>query len=385
MTFAAALSQHPLATHAVGEVVGEVLDGVGEAPDLALLFVSTAHTGAVDDIAGAVRDLLRPSTLLGCTTATVVGGGREVEQGPAIALWAGASVAATPFRLQAEVSPDGAAVSGFPERADLPDDASGVLLLGDPFTFPAHEFVEGLRDQTGLDLPVVGGLASAARGPGGSRLLLDGGIVDDGAVGVVLSGVELSTVVSQGCRPIGSPMAVTRSERQVIYELAGRPALERVQEIVAGLGPEDLAMAQHGLHLGRVIDEQQADYGRGDFLIRNVIGGDRDAGAIAVGDEVQVGATVQLQVRDADSADEDLRRMLHGRAADAALLFTCAGRGSNLFGEPDHDARTVDEILGPLAMAGMSCAGEIGPVGGRSFLHGLTASLLMLSDPAGPA
>jgi small ligand-binding sensory domain FIST len=381
--YAAAISQHPLATHAVGEVVGEVLDAIGEAPDLALLFVSTAHTGAMDDIAAAVRDLLRPGTLIGCTAATVVGGRQEVEDSPAISLWAGGPIGTTPLRLQAEVTPDGPAITGFPETDRLPPGAGAVLVLGDPFSFPADQLAEGLHEQAGVALPLVGGQASSGRGPGGNRLVLDGEVMSDGAVGVVLSGIDLVTVVSQGCRPIGDPMAVTRSERQVIYELAGRPALERVQEVIAALDPDDLRLAKQGLHLGRVIDEHKADYARGDFLIRDVIGGDRDAGAIAVGDEVEVGATVQLQVRDAASADDDLRQLLHGHHADAALLFTCNGRGTHLFGEPDHDAGVLEDVLGPLPAAGMSCAGELGPVGGRSFLHGFTASVVLVRDGNG--
>jgi small ligand-binding sensory domain FIST len=378
--FAAALSQHPLATHAVGEVVGEVLDALGESPDLALLFVGTAHTGAIEDIVGAVRQLLHPGTLVGCTAGTVVGGASEVEEGPALALWAATPVTVTPLRLRAEGTADGAVLTGFPAAGELPPDAAAVLVLGDPFTFPADELAGGLHEQVGIRLPLVGGLASGARGPGGSRLVLDDQVLTDGAVGAVLGGVDVTPVVSQGCRPIGDPMAVTRSERQVIYELAGRPALERVQEVIAGLGPDDLALARRGLHMGRVIDEHKVDYERGDFLIRNVLGGDRDAGAIAVGDDVEVGATVQLQVRDADSADEDLRHLLAGRRADSALLFTCNGRGSHLFGAPDHDAGVLEAQLGPVPTAGISCAGELGPVGGRSFLHGFTASVVLFRE-----
>jgi small ligand-binding sensory domain FIST len=270
-------------------------------------------------------------------------------------------------------------VKGFPAPELLAGGAC-ALLLADPYSFPADVFLSGLHDQVDVDLPVIGGLASAARGPGGNRLVLDSDVVSDGAVGVVLGGVELTTVVSQGCRPIGDPMVVTRGEHQVIYELAGRPALERVQSLVHSLGSDDLALAQQGLHVGRVIDEHKVDYGRGDFLIRNVIGADRDAGAMAVGDEIDVGDTVQFQVRDAGSADEDLRHLMGPHDADAALLFTCNGRGSQLFGAADHDAGVVSDALGGVPIAGMSCAGEIGPVGGRSFLHGFTASVALFRD-----
>ena len=380
MPFAAALSQHPLATHAVGEVTGQVLDKVGEAPELAVLFVSAAHTGAMEDIAAAVRSILLPEVLVGCTAASVVGGAREVEDQPAISLWAGTMSSVAPLRLTAEQVGDQVAVTGFPTADRLPADGRALLVLADPFTFPVDSFLSGLRDQVGVDLPVVGGLASAARGPGGNRLVLGDEVLSDGAVAVILGGVEVSTVVSQGCRPVGDPMIVTRGERQVIYELAGRPALDRVQELIQSLGPDDLQLAQQGLHVGRVIDERKVDYGRGDFLIRNVLGADREVKAVAVGDEIDVGDTVQFQVRDADTADEDLRDLMATSDGDAALLFTCNGRGSHLFDVADHDAAIVSSAIADGPVAGMSCAGEIGPVGGRSFLHGFTASVVLFRD-----
>ena len=380
MPFAAALSEHPVPSHAVGEVVGEVLERLGPAPDVAVLFVSAGHTGAVEDIARAVRELLLPAALVGCTAGSVVGVEREVEDQPAISLWAARLPTARAYRLAAVASPDGAAITGVPELGDLPPDAAVVLVLADPFSFPTEELLVGLRAQLGVELPMVGGLASAARGPGGNRLVVGDRIHSDGAVALVLGGVEVEAVVSQGCRPIGEPMIVTAGEGSMIRELAGRNALERVQEVLRALPPDDLDLARRGLHLGRVIDEHQATFGAGDFLVRGVLGADSGTGAVAVGDELEVGATVQLHVRDAASADHDLRQLLAGRRADAALLFTCNGRGTQLFGEEDHDATVLSDALDRAPLAGMSCAGEIGPVGRHSFLHTFTASALLLRD-----
>lgn len=378
--FAAGLSEHPVTAHAVGEVVGQVLDrlGDGPAPDLALLFVSPHHAGALEDAAGAVRATLEPGTLLGCAAESVVGGAREVEQEPAVALWAGRTGPLTALHLSVEATPDGDAVLGWPDA--VPEGARALLLLADPFSFPVAPFLARIDEQH-PGLAVVGGMASAAQGPGGNRLVLDGRIVDRGAVGVFLGpGVDVTPVVSQGCRPVGNPLVVTRSERNVVYELAGRPALERLQELAGALDPDERKLLSRGLHLGRVIDEHKLDFDRGDFLVRNVLGGDPKSGAIAVGDLVDVGATTQFLVRDAASADEDLRLLMSDRDAGAALVFTCNGRGSRLFGEPDHDASVVADSLPGAAVAGMSCAGELGPVGGRNFLHGFTASVVLLSE-----
>lgn len=375
--YAAALSEHPLATHAAGEVIGQVLEAVGPAPDLAVLFVTAPHVGTIDDIAATVRTLLQPATLLAATAVSVIGGEREVEEQAAVSLWAGnVGGIPTPVRLEAHATPDGVTIEGLP--AEAAEGERTLVLLADPFALPVDGFVDAAA-ASHPQLRVVGGVASAARGPGGNRLVLDGSVLTDGAVGALLpAAAPVSTIVSQGCKAVGDPMIVTRSEGQIVYELAGQPALDRLMAVIEGLSSEDRERAQHGIHVGRVIDERKADFGPGDFLIRNVLGGDRKVGAVAVGDEIPVGATVQFHLRDADSADHDLRALLSGCTASSALVFTCNGRGMHLFGRPDHDAELVAERVGP-AVAGMFCAGELGPVGDRSFLHGFTASVLLFT------
>jgi small ligand-binding sensory domain FIST len=381
MPFAAAMSEHPIATHATGEVIGQVLESLGEEPDLAMVFVTAAHGGALEDIAGTVREILRPSALVGATAVSVLGGEREVEEQPAVSLWAGRLGApVTPVRFDPSASAVGTTVSGLPADSTGNTTPRTLVLVADPFSTPMDGFLEA-SPETYPGLRVVGGLASAARGPGGNRLVLDDKVFTDGAVGALLAPQDgTGTVVSQGCRPIGQPLTVTRSEGRVIYELAGKPALERLVGLLENLEPDDRALAQRGIHLGRVIDEHKAEFDRGDFLIRTVLGADRDVGAIAVGDEIEVGGTVQFQVRDAASADDDLRELLTGRRASGALVFTCNGRGTHLFGRPDHDAEVVNAHVDNGATAGMFCAGELGPIGDRSFLHGFTASVLLFND-----
>jgi small ligand-binding sensory domain FIST len=372
--FAAALSEHPVASHAVGEAVGQVLETVGPAPDLAVLVVSAGHVGALDDVAGVVREVLQPTTLLGAAAGMVLGGTREVEGDPAIAIWAGRTGEVTPFHVPPAAGPDAGPDAGLLATSAGPDDV--VLLVADPFSFHAEQVLADVA-ASAPGARVVGGLASAARGPGGSRLVLDTAIHTGGAVGVILSAAQVgATVVSQGCRPVGEPMVVTRAERSVVYELAGRPALERLMETADALPPDDRDLLARGVQVGIVIDEHRSTFDRGDFLIRNVLGADRSVGAIAVGDEVEVGATVQFQVRDGSTAEDDLRALLAPHEARASLVFTCNGRGTHLFGLPDRDATIVQESLDRPATLGMSCAGELGPVGGRNHLHGFTASVL---------
>ena len=196
-------------------------------------------------------------------------------------------------------------------------------------------------------------------------------------------------MVAQGCRPVGDPYTITGADGNLIFELGGRPPLARLQELAAALPAWERDLLARGAHLGIVINENRAEPRQGDFLIRGIVGADPESGAIAVGDEVRVGQAVQFHLRDARSADEDLRRTLQqecaalgGRRAAGALLFTCNGRGSRLFAEPDHDAGLLAKMLGEIPVAGFFCNGELGPVGGQNFLHTFTASIALFPETA---
>ena len=351
--------------------------------DLAFLFLSPAHLDEVEAAAEAVHEELAPRHLLGCVAEGVVAGARELEQGPAVAVWAGALPGAEIecFHAAAVQTDDGITVAGFPEL----DDPGLVVLLVDPFTFPAGSFLTSLNEAHER-VPLVGGIAAGGGGrPGAQTLILDDAVHSEGAVGAVVSGPPVVTVVSQGCRPIGHEAVITRCEGNVVYELAGTPALERLRTEIAALSSEEQALAARGLLVGLVIDENRPEYETGDFLMRGLLGADEASGALALGDTVRVGQTLRFFVRDAASADVDLRRALGGplrRARPAgALLFTCNGRGTNMFPQPDHDARVVTEMLQTDALAGFFCGGEIGPVGGKAFLHGFTATLAIFLGP----
>jgi small ligand-binding sensory domain FIST len=350
--------------------------------DLAFIFLSPAHLVEAEAAAEAVREELAPRHLLGCVAEGVVARVRELEEGPAVAVWAGALSGAEIECFHAAAVPmdDGIAVVGFPEL----DDPGLVALLVDPFTFPAGPFLTRLNE-THERIPLVGGIAAGGRRPDAQALILDDAVYAEGAVGAVVSGVPVLTVVSQGCRPIGREAVITRCEGSVVYELAGKPALERLRREIAALSSEEQALAARGLLAGLVIDENRPQYDTGDFLMRGLLGADEATGALALGDTARAGQTLRFFVRDAASAHADLRQALadvpqHARPA-GALLFTCNGRGTNMFPQPDHDARVIVEALGTQAVAGFFCGGEIGPVGGKAFLHGFTATLAVFLEP----
>jgi small ligand-binding sensory domain FIST len=376
---AVGLSDSYDAVEAFSDAAAEAAHGLDAPCDLCLVFAGAPHLMRGKWILSAVHERLEPAHLIGCGAGGVVGGRREIEEGPGAVVWALSAPEAeiSTHHFQVEQAGDQFEVIGLPE--DRPGEA--MVVLADPYSFATEALLSRLNDEH-PGLPVLGGLASAAV-PGGGSLFLDGQVLGGGAVACSLSGLAVLPCVSQGAAPVGPEMTITAARENVIEELASRPAIERLAEALAALPVRERELARGGVMLGIVIDENQPEYGRGDFLIRPIIGADQEAGTLAVGERVRIGQTVRLHVRDAEVADEDLREALATQSealgstpAAGALLFTCNGRGSHMFSVEDHDATALADTLGVPA-GGFFCAGEIGPVGGRNFLHGFTATMAL--------
>jgi small ligand-binding sensory domain FIST len=357
---------------------------------LAFVFASIHHQPELDSLGPLIADRLRAEAVLGCTGESIIGGDREIEQQPAVALWLARLPETTvlPMHLEFEQTHEGATFTGW--HSNLPDPwpaGATLFLLGEPYSFPADQLIARINDDH-PGTPVLGGMASSG-GPQQNRVLVGRQWHEHGAAAALVYGAaRIRSVVSQGCRPIGRPFVVTKAEANVILELGGMPAMARLQEVFGDLTAREQQLVRQGLHVGRVLSEYQDRFGRGDFLVRNVIGADPNLGAIAIGDYVRAGQTVQFHIRDAETADEDFRMLLGSAkgnepsaAATAspagALVFTCNGRGTRLFPEPNHDAACLRDCLGPIPAAGFFAQGEIGPVGGKNFLHGFTASVAL--------
>ena len=356
----------------------------GLSPDLACVFVCGSDPEQIEAALQRAASVLRARTVIGCSASGVIGAAQGVESTSAVSVWAAVlpGVRVRVFHLEVIRTPGGMAILGLPEGEDADEVA---VVLADPYSFPTDGFVEQANEA--LALPLVGGMATGNRGPGSTRLLIDNRVVDRGAVGVVLGGpVGAQAMVSQGCRPVGPAMTVTAAEGNLLLELAGISAIAKLEEVISSLSSSDQALASAGLQVGVAMDEYAEEHERGDFLVRGILGLDKARGAIAIGDIVPVGRTVRFQVRDAASADDDLRAMLvHLRreftAVEGALLFSCNGRGSNLFTSADHDVLAMRQGLSTSGVAGFFAAGEIGPVGDRNHLHGFSASVLVFGSP----
>lgn len=385
--FASALSTLPDTAAAEREALDQLAQGLGGAePDLVVLFVSHHHGAAFEGLGERLRRGSRAGCLVGCTGDSVIGGAREVQRGPGLALWAVSSpgLAVRPFHCAAvqtgedEISFSETPTVGRPERASL-------LLLGEPYSFPMAEYLRALEDLA-PGLIALGGMASGGRGPGQNFLFLDEEFAPSGCVGVVLEGdLELIPIVSQGCRPIGKPWVITAAQDSLVHKLGGRPAAEVLMETLQALPRADRDLFQRQPFLGLALDPTKSRFERGDFLVRGIRGLQAEDGALAVADDsIRRGMSVQFLVRDAASAGEDLEQLLRSQLASphpapgeqGVLVFSCNGRGRHMFEEPDHDVRRVQRAFpAPVPAAGFFAMGEIGPVGGRNFLHGFTASV----------
>jgi small ligand-binding sensory domain FIST len=394
MKFSAAISVERDAGKAAVEACDSVRAQLGASKvDLAMLFVSPRFVETLPDLIEDVHLRLGARKLVGCTGGGIIGADREVEGAPAIALWAASmpGVTVEPFHItQQQVEESNGPAFWHAELGIEPEDEPSFILLPDPFSTDAARTVEELGAAY-PGRPIVGGLASGARQAGENRIWIGEEVFDSGAVGVALMGpVRLRAIVSQGCRPIGEPLIITKAQRNVIVELASQPPVVALQETLKTLSEHDRRLAQQALFVGRVINEYQDEFHRGDFLIRNIVGLDPNNGAIAIGDrEIRPGQTIQFQLRDGETANEDLRELIERQKAalesnppQGALLFSCLGRGENLFGKPNHDVSLIHEELGALPLAGFFCNGEIGPVGDKVFVHGFT-SVLGLFEPVG--
>ena len=393
MRFASALTTSTDWAEAVEDLGRQVAAKLGPVKtQLAVLFIHPRYVARAEDIITAAHQTVGAQHLIGCTGAGIIGADQELEKKPALSLLVGElpDVQVFPFHLTEKDLEESSGPAFWHFQLELePGATPQFVVLVDPFTTRAMQLVDALAEAY-PQAPMIGGLASGAQQPGDNRLFVDGRVYDEGAIGVGLTGkIALRSVVSQGCRPIGEPFTVTRADKNIVFELAGRPPMKILQEMLPQLPSRDRDLARSALFLGRVVNEYQEEFGRGDFLIRNLIGSDPQSGALAVGDLMHTGQTVQFQVRDARTADEDLRQLLARERSElgqqqprGALLFSCLGRGERMYGTADHDIKVVQESLGPVPVAGFFCNGEIGPVGHRAFIHGFTSVVGLFMEAA---
>jgi small ligand-binding sensory domain FIST len=393
LTFA---SGHSAAGHLAGPYDEATLVAFAEAlrarvtagpPTLGLVFMGGPFHAQAKEALELVRLHARVPLLAGCSSHALVANGREIEgeAGLALALYHLPGAELHGFHFHARDIEEGDTPNFWVRQSGVtPEHVRGWLVFADPFHMRSDQWLRGWNAAY-APRPILGGLATGSDGEYSSQVYLNGEVFDEGGVAVSVGGaVALAGLVAQGCEPVGETWTITRAEGNVIHEIGRRPAYEVLQETFANLPDAIRARAQGNIFVGLAVNEYREEFQRGDFLIRNLIGGDPKSGALAVAAFPRAGQTVQFQLRDAKAASADLaehltqtRTELAGKAVYGGCLCVCNGRGTHLFGQPDHDAGLVSRALAPLEFAGMFCNGELGPVGAGNFIHGYSAMLAL--------
>ncbi len=364
---------------AVSAIARKLHQDQGATSHAAFAFTSCDYLPFIDEFCDILRVEGRITNVTGCTGIGLVSGGQEREMGSGFSILS-LSAPDTEFHFR-EISGDmlqAKEPSRF-WRQHCGESSRAWIALINPYVFPADTWL-GEWNAAFPAIPCVGGLASGKNQEEGVGVFLNGNIVEGGVVtGFSGGSLRMFPVVSQGCRPIGEPLTVTRAENNVIYALGAQPAYQALETAFQTLSENEKSSARGNLFAGLATSEYVEDFLPGDFLIRNIIGADPNSGAVVIGGIPRIGQTLQYQYRDREAATLDLTTSLQvaSNRVDpplGSLLFTCAGRGSRLFGEPNHDAIRFQEILGPHPCAGLLCNGEISPVHSLTSLTAYTAS-----------
>jgi small ligand-binding sensory domain FIST len=354
---------------------------------LGLVFMTPKFFPHAKQVLEILRVHAQIPLLAGCSSSSLIAGGNEIEEnaGLVLALYDLPGAQLQGFHFVQEQVEEANGPGYWPmETGVVPEQTNGWLAFVDPFHLDAEAWMRTWNEAY-APLPVLGGLASGDMREQLTQVYLNGEVFEEGGVAISVGGeVKLLGVISQGCTPIGDTWTLTRVEQNLIHQIGNRPAYEVLVETVNKLSPADQRKTRGNLFIGLVVNEYLDEFHRGDFLVRNLLGGDPRSGVLAVGALPRAGQTVQFQRRDAEAATEDMnellaraKRELAGATVYGGCLCSCNGRGQNLFGAPNHDAQTVQQQFGPLGLAGFFCNGEIGPVGEKNFLHGYTASLAL--------
>jgi len=247
------------------------------------------------------------------------------------------------------------------------------IVHGDPRNNHVPQIIESLS----LELDpgfLVGGLSSA--GSPDHQIQVAGKCYENGLSGALFSAeIPVISGLTQGCTPIGSKHTVTRSQRNILVELDGRPALDVFSEDIGEVLARDMSRVAGYIFAGLPVPGSDT----GDYLVRNLIGIDPTQKLVAIGDLVEEGDPVLFCRRDGDTAREDMLRMLRdlGKRVRGdirgGVYYTCLGRGRYQFGEHSEELQMIRDELGDFPLAGFFANGEIS----HNRLYGYTGVLTL--------
>ena len=392
MTAASQLIEGPFRAETVRECAERLRSQVGGRASVAFAFVTEDYLQDLEEFSDLVRLHGHVPRLFGCTAAGLVGSGTETEgtSGASLLFLNLPDGQAHLIELESQDGEGQTSVAAWHRRAQVPTDAIRAwILLANPLAIKIEPWLRSWN-LAWPGITSIGGLASSRLGTQGIEVFADGRITPGGGLAVALTGsFRVRSAVSQGCHPIGEPLTITRAQEHVVLQVGGLTPFDALNEIITAMSEEERERAKGNIFAGLAISEYRDEWTTGDFLVRNIVAADPHSGALVVGAWPRVGQTLQYQMRDKVTAENDYRRVLevlqpYG-TPQASLMFTCTGRGRRFFGENGHDTRMLAQILGSHPCAGFFCNGEIGPVGGEIHAHGYSTTLALFynAEPTG--
>lgn len=389
MQWTNALSTRPSLEAAISEVVEQAVGNLSTKANFAIAFISSAFTSEYSRFLPLLAERLDVPVIIGCSGGGVVGTSssgeaQELEDEAALSLTLAylPEVNIHPFHVVAEELPD------LDSSPNAWIDLIGVPASPTPqFILLSSSVASGINNLLkGLDFAYPGAVTVGGQASGGmgnhTALFCHNKLYTEGTVGVAFTGnITLDTIVAQGCRPIGTPHQIGKCDRNIILEIDEQVPLIVLRDLIASLSEEDKVLAQNSLFVGVAMSEFKQNLQPGDFLIRNILGVDPSAGAIAIGDYLRPGQRVQFHLRDSQTSAQDLEFLLNKYQQEqtsqlspvGALMFSCLGRGQGLYKKPNFDSELFQSYIKDIPVGGFFCNGEIGPVGDSTFVHGFTS------------
>jgi small ligand-binding sensory domain FIST len=363
--------------------------GVSEA-DWALVVFTAEHMRDQEKLRNAVSHACNPAVVVGSSAAGILTGEGEVEGSEGIAVLAVATdqLQANAFLFESLRGHDAEAGTKIANLARIsPDTNLLTVLMPDSYNGQAQEMLQAIQREIGYS-PIIGAGSSESGVAGATFQLCNDQIATNAVTGLHLSGsFESSIDITQGCQPITEPLAITRAEGNIIYEIDHRPAFEVFTSVLKGPLLEDLRRALMYVFVGLPADRRSDTVGAGEYLVRNIIGLDSKKKIIAVADKVTEGQAMIFTLRDGQRARDDLGQMLKRQAERLAgkkpafgVYFNCCARGASLYGMPGIDSAYIRQILGEFPLIGMFGGYELAPLGGANHLFAYTGVLALICE-----
>ena len=391
MKWASVFSNKAALKEAVDDLVPRLKEELGGAPDLIIAFVSQRYSFEISDFPKLVLEHFPDCLIAGSNAEAIMFNDQEYGAEHCVSVLAATGLADNCAEI---VHVDTGSCPGEDDSPAAWRDYIGLdkkinqnfLVFADPFSSGVDELLKGL--DYAYNCSITGGFASGAQFSSETVLFADDEVKRKGAVILDLgANLEIIPIVAQGCRPVGENLEVTQCDNVILEGVDGQNPLDYIRALAPQLSEKDRNLLQQSLFIGVEMDLIKADLNHGDYLIRNIRGINPESGSLVVGEHLQLGQSVRFHIRDPESSKSELEEIteklaikLASRKCHGMLVFSCLGRVKGFYNEESVDVKLIHRINKKASLAGFFCSGEIGQVSGSTYIHGYTATAVLIYE-----